>query len=225
MLRLTMLLAMTALVSLAAPSNCAPGTLTDYLGLDLEGCRLGNRVISNFSLDPLTQGASEINPNSVQVTPFAGGVTGSLLFTYNASAASAAVLESIFQLTVMPDTFAPDKVDLQLIGATASGDGVVTGVVDLCADGIIGGLCQGNSQPIIALLSSADDLTLASAIIGPTTRYDLLHDVVADAGLLGTASLSSAHLTFTTVPEPGTWVTLAAGLAGLFVLRRRRLNR
>jgi hypothetical protein len=44
---------------------------------------------------------------------------------------------------------------------------------------------------------------------------------VIDAGLTGGASLTSSELTFTPIPEPATWVTLAAGLAVLFTVRRR----
>src|SRR5262245_48013221 len=82
-LRLTILLVLTSLVLLGAPSNCAPGSLSDYLALDSEGCRLGTRVLSGFTLESLLPFASEINQGSVQITPSAAGLTGSLLFTYN----------------------------------------------------------------------------------------------------------------------------------------------
>jgi len=215
-LRLTILLILTAALSLAAPSNCVPGTLTDYLSLNTEGCRLGTRVISDFNLVPLTQGSSEIDPNSVIITPSTLGMAGSLLFTYNANGT---ILESIFQLNVTPDLFVREKVDLRLTGAGATGDGVVTGVDALCGGDLLVGLCTGDSQPLIALVTSNTQLPLASAVIGPRASYSLLHDVVVDAGLSGTASLTSAELTFTAVPEPATLLTLAAGLLSMFVLR------
>jgi hypothetical protein len=60
-LRLTLLFAITTpWVLLGAPMNCVPGTLNDYLNLDpLAGCRLGDRVLSEFSLTPLTFGSGQ----------------------------------------------------------------------------------------------------------------------------------------------------------------------
>jgi hypothetical protein len=89
----------------------------------------------------------------------------------------------------------------------------------LCTGALLAGLCTGDSQPVIALVSSDTELSFASGTTGPGASYSLLHDVVLDAGSSGTASLTSAQLTFTAVPEPATLLTLAAGLLSMFVLR------
>jgi hypothetical protein len=178
-------------------------------------------VLSGFSPESLLPFASEINPATVQITPSAAGLTGSLLFTYNGTAAGG-VLESIFSMTIAPDLGAVEKVDLQLIGASATGDGVVTGVADVCDAGFLGGVCTGTSQPIIALVDSLNNVSPGSAIIGPLASYALLQDIVIDGGLSGTATLTAAQLTFTAVPEPATLATLATGLLVTLVLRRRR---
>src|SRR4029453_11395802 len=92
---------------------------------------------------PTGQGASEIDPNSVLITPSAAGDTGSLLFSYNASSAAGLILESIFQMTVVPHFGRGEKVDLQLIGARATGDGVIVGIVDLCSGTLFPRLLHG----------------------------------------------------------------------------------
>jgi hypothetical protein len=225
-LRLTILLIVAALVSSGAPSDCTPGSLNDYLALDpIDGCRLGTRVVSGFFLEPLVTGANPIDPASVQITPSSAGLTGSLLFTYNTSALDGELLESILQFTVAPDGAAVEKVDLQLIGASATGDGVVTGIADMCSDFIGGGVCFGVPQgTLIALVSELDSIPLASGIVGPLASYNVLHDIVIDGGLTGTASLTSDRLIFTAIPEPATLATLATGLLVTFVLKRRRRN-
>ncbi len=223
MLRPTILLLLTALVSFGAPSNCASGSLSDYLALSSDGCQLGTRVLSDFSLEDLLSFATPIDPTDVQVTPSAAGPIGSLLFTFNTSAATAELFQSALQFTVAPNS--PEKVDLQLIGATATADGATTGVADLCSDVFLGGVCFGLPQPVlITLVTESANIPLASGSIGPLASYHVRQDIVVDGGPSGTAALQSSQLTFTAIPEPSTLATLGAGLALTFVLRRRRRN-
>jgi hypothetical protein len=149
------------------------------------------------------------------------GDTASLLFLFNASAGRAMTLESRVRMTVTPDTMAPQRIMLRLNEASATGDGVVLGSADLCAASIRAGVCQGESASIVALRSAAVEAPAASAGLGAALRYDLLHDIVIDAGTTGSASLASSQLTFTPIPEPATWVNLVAGLAALLAVRRR----
>jgi len=222
-LRLTFLVVLATRVVLGAP--CMPGTLNDYLNLDPDvGCQLGNRKLSEFELEPLTAGSTPIDPQTVQITPSLLGMSASLLFTYNASATNALILESIFQMTVTPDRGAGDRVDVRLLDATATADAVVVDIVDLCTDFIFNGQCVASGQSLIASLSSLDDFSSANGVIGPAPAYHLMQDIVIDAGPNGTASLTSAQLTFTAVPEPSTMITLAAGLLTFVTCRRRSVN-
>jgi len=223
--RLTLWFAITTpCILLGAPMNCVPGTLNDYLNLDpVVGCRLGDRVLSEFALTPLTFGSAEIDPGSVLVTPSTLGMSGSLLFTYNAAASNAGVLESVFQMNVTPaDGGSEDIVDLRLIDAAAAGDAVVLGIVDLCEGFQFPGFCSGASQTLIATVTSFDDFSFATGRISRGASYGLTQDIVLDAGPNGSASLKEAQLTFTAVPEPTTVVTLVTGLVTLSVLRRRK---
>jgi hypothetical protein len=158
------------------------------------------------------------------VIPSTLGMSGSLLFAYNAAAAGGSVLESIFQMTVTPEGGGEDVVDLRLIDATATADAVVLGIVDLCEGSQFAGFCNGPSQTLIASVSAFDDLSSASGRISRGAGYGLAQDIVIDAGPNGSASLRAAQLTFTTIPEPTTIVTLVAGLITLGVLRRRKLT-
>jgi hypothetical protein len=220
--RFTFALILSSAVCLAAP-NCTSGTLADYLGLPAEGCRLGPRVLSAFEALPVLSGATEIDPAAVQVMPTVAGATGSLLLTFsNGAAQNGAILESFFALTVEPDAATGENVTLALMNASASMDGVVTGIVELCDDAIFLGLCTGNSQALISLVSSFDSLPVSSGSLGQVPAFFLSHDITVDAGLNGAASIGAAQLTFTTVPEPGTAAGCLAALALAAALRCRK---
>jgi hypothetical protein len=233
-LRLTVLLVLTALVCFADPADCVPGTLIDYINFGSDGCRLGGRVLSDFFLDPLTAGSTEIEPDVVEVTPGVNGTSASLRFTYSSATAAATVLESFFQMTVKPNPGNLELVELRLLGATATGDAVVLGIVDLCNGFAFGTCFDSTPVSLIADVTSLDDSPTAAALFQPTFRldplldpgapiqYDLLLDVVLDPGLFGTASLDSVQLTFTAVPEPSTIAILGTQLCCIFVLCRRR---
>lgn len=221
--RITLLLTVSAILAIAAPSDCASGTLADYFVLPAEGCRLGTRVVLEFEPLSVLPGATDIDPTTIQVTPSSLGDMGSLLFTFNdASARNASILESFIQLTVTSDTMRGEFVTLTLMGAAAAGDGVVTGIAELCGAGFAGGVCQGSSQPLISLVSGVDNLPASSGTPGPLASFQLTHDITVDAGSAGTASLTSAQLNFTTVPEPSTAMAVISSLAAVLLARRRR---
>jgi hypothetical protein len=206
-----------------APLDCVHGTLADYAALEEEGCRLGTRVLSGFALGPT--GGSPIPSSAITVSPSVAGLTGSLLFAFdNASASAGQVLQTLVFMSVDPDNDLGEIVSLQLTGATATGNGVVTGVAELCNGFFAGvGTCSGPSTAVVTLVSATDNLPFDSQSIGPASIYSLSHDIVVDGSPDGSASLAAAQLTFTSIPEPGTAGALAIGLTCL-VLLRRRLN-
>ena len=117
------------------------------------------------------------------------------------------------------------NIDLLLITPSAAGDGVVTGLIDLCSEPFAFGTCFGTPlPPAIALVSAVGSFPLASTQTPGLSSYGLLQDIGIDAGVSGSASLQAAQLTFTSVPEPGTAVAFAAGTAALIAFRRTLLK-
>jgi hypothetical protein len=182
-------------------------------------------VLSDFIQVPLTSGSTPIDPASVSITPSVLGTTASLQFAFNAAAAGGLALESFINMRVKPDTFAPDLVDLRLVGATATGDGVVLGIAELC-DGFILDVCFGIPQSVVASHTNLGTIPAIPATLGTLSdAYELRQDVVIDAGPSGTASLAAVELTFTTIPEPATVLTLTWGIFVLVAFRRRQVTK
>jgi hypothetical protein len=222
--RITLLLALASLPSLAATTNCMPGTLQSYIELGSDGCQLGTRIISEIALSTILSGGSPIDPTAVTVTPAVMGITASLLFTFDIPPQSTTLLESVFEATVNPASTG-DQLGIRLLNAMATGDAAITGTVDLCDGSLVLGTCFGRPlPPAIALVSSDINEPFGSTATGPVLSYGLNHDIVIDPGTNGTASLGAAQLTFTAVPEPGTFLALMTGLTAMFVVRRRLLN-
>jgi hypothetical protein len=151
------------------------------------------------------------------------GRAGSLLFGFGSiSAQNGDFFQSVIEGVVTPDISAPENIDLLLITASAAGDGVVTGLIDLCSEPFAVGTCFGTPlPPAIALVSAFGSVPLARTQTPGLSSYGLLQDISIDAGVTGSASLQAAQLTFTSVPEPGTAFAFAAGLSTLIVFRRR----
>jgi hypothetical protein len=148
------------------------------------------------------------------------GLTGSLLFTLNQSVTNSLVREAFFLMTVTPDVFVPELVTMRLSGATATGDGLVLGLGELCPAGFFGSLCMGPSSSMITSANSFSSTPSAFAV-SELSSFQLTQNYIVDAGPAGSASLTSVQLTFTSVPEPGTAISLAIGLAAVCILRRR----
>jgi hypothetical protein len=219
--RVTLVLLAFASAALAAPSDCAPGTLDDYLALGSDGCRLGSRVVSDIALSAPLSGATAIDPATVSVTPSVFGRSGSLSFGFAQSASGGQIFQSTIEGTITPETGTPEIIDLLLINASAGNDGVVTGLIDLCSEPFAFGTCFGTPlPPAAALVSASGSFPLARTQTPALPSFGFLQDIVIDAGVSGTASLEASRLTFTSVPEPGTAVGLATGLGMLLAVRR-----
>jgi hypothetical protein len=224
-LRVSLFLVLSALPGAAAPA-CLPGSLSDYLALTTEGCMLGTRTVSDFELGELTAGSELIPASSILVTPSVMGLRESLLFTSGATAPAGSILESVSLFRVQTPTSVPQRATLTLAGAQATPDAVVLAIADLCFSGeFTGGTCTGMTQSLLAVVTDSTNVAALSLLFGPVAQFQARLDAVLDAGLGGTATLTSAELRFETVPEPSTVSSITAGILAVLVYRRVRQNR
>jgi PEP-CTERM motif len=214
----------------ASAGPCLPDSLQGYLNL-ASPCTLGGADFGDFDLLAGQNGATPINPALIQVTPLGGPLIG-FQFTVNQDAGGGDLFESIFSYTASLATFSTAQ--LLMAGATATGDGVVTVVEDVCVGSLFGpgisGCPAGAQRTNIVFAIEGDSDNSESAVFPPNTFLNVVNDLAVDGGLAGTASVASFTNLFaaapaqTVVPEPATGLLLAAGL-GVVWRRARRSNR
>ncbi|MCZ2078429.1 MAG: hypothetical protein HUU41_16495 [Bryobacteraceae bacterium] len=205
-----------------APVVCSPGSLDSYIGLGTDGCTIGDATLSRFASLPPPDGASEIAPGAIFVTPLLDGARFALRFGLGATAAAGDILQSLISFQVNASGLA--GVEVSLAGAAAAGDAAVTATSNLCLEGAFSGFdCIGTPENApIAFTIAADSLLSARQTFSRSMNVGLLQDIVVDAGTAGSAALESSTLRFSAVPEPGTQITLFSGLLFAAFLRLRR---
>jgi hypothetical protein len=178
-----------------------------------------------------TPGATQIPAGSIQVIPFGSLVSPGLEFQVNAFAGAGELLQARIGYTVGLAGTAPVIAHLGMTGSFAVPDGVTTVVEELCPDGeFLGpGFCPDpNSlgllptQAMIVFDIGIDAFLADSLLLPDLTMLGVLNDIVVDGGLAGSAGIGSATNQFTVVPEPGTFWTLSAVVACMWLRYRRR---
>jgi hypothetical protein len=221
--------ALVAVAPLAVAAPCVPGTLQDYFDL-VGGCEIGVTSFSEFTDIPGPSGGTPIDPTLILVTPGSSVVNPHLTFTFDRTATGTDFFDNVFRFLVSGTTASTrfNGARATLNGASATGNGVVTLVEDLCEDGTFDPLtptgCTGAPETLIALATEFVSIPSASTTLGsPISFFDVFADIGIDGGLAGTASLVSATLAFALVPEPPMFALLLVALAALAVTARRRL--
>jgi hypothetical protein len=209
----------------ALAGSCLPGTLEDYILLGATGCNIGQVQYFNFELGELQAIATEINPAVVQITPGVPFPLG-FLVTLNANANANDVLESVFRFnaTSSPISLA----SIALGNPLVTGDGAITEILDLCADGNFLGIepigCSGFATNAVTF-AIADDQQLSAQTNFPfSSFFDVFVDITIDGGLDGTASLDTAAVGLET-PEPSSLFVLAVSLSTLGMVHSKRRRR
>ena len=211
--------------STASAALCGNGSLQNYLSLGSGGCQLGVVTFSNFQVVSGQNGATAIGATEVQVTPSGSPLNPLFMISFtNPTATSGQLLESIFRFSV---SGAPLTGASLALAGSATGDGVVTNVLNVCPGG------NFNSNAIDGCPNSRTAITFISAIdqqfndsTGPVAAsfFDVFFDLTLDGGPNGSATLSSATVGVTATPEPAAGLLFAAGLAAIAGLRARRLR-
>ncbi len=204
-------------------ATCGIGNLQTLIGLGAGGCQVGAVTFSNFQIVPGQTDATVISPTQVQFTP--GGSAFNPLFMIaftNPTATSGQFLESIFRFSISGASLTGASIAL---AGSATGDGLVTGVLNVCPGGrftsnAIDG-CPA-SVAAIAFISAADQQLTESTGRLIASFFDVFVDLTLDARPNGTATLRSATVGVTAIPEPSAALMLAAGLAALAGLKVRR---
>ncbi len=209
----------------AAP--CLPGTLQDYVNLGAAGCQNGVVTFSGFSSAPGQNGATVIPLLQVMVNPAGMQFMPTLQFTLNQTANAGQLFESFFRFKAS---------SAQLIGAgitlnspAVTGDGAVTGTLDVCPGAMFSGNAPtgcANAVSLISLATVGFSMLNDSASFPATSFFDVFTDLAADGGRTGSARFNSATVKFTATPEPSAQQLMLAGLAilALFSTQRNLLN-
>lgn len=211
----------------AAAAPCAVGTLASYIALGATGCTVGAASFEAFSVVDVPFGSTEVSPADVLVTPLASPTPG-LTFQFDLDAAAG----DLFEILVAYEVSAPvglRGVNLAIEGSSATGDGVVTAVEDLCLGGSFGSGsvigCDGIPETLIVFDIDVERDVVEELFFAPVSSIGVVKDIAVDGGLEGTAALASASNAFHLVPEPSSVSLLSAGALGLASWRRLRRER
>jgi hypothetical protein len=225
----SVLLAAAFVFMLAGRSQAAPlcgaDSLTNYLSLG--SCSIGGATFSNFSLvTPLPTGAAAVPTNSVIVLPFSTTTSVGFQFLFDVTSSSFQLKELLFGYLASAAGFT--DASLWMPGATASGDGSVTAVQDLCIGGAFtsGSLsgCSATQDANIAFAIDGDQSLSETLSFASVPLLGIVNDIAVDGGLNGNARLAggitNAFTLASPVPEPATVSLVAAGI--VWLMRRRR---
>jgi len=202
---------------------CFPGNLQTYSNLGAMGCQVETVQFTNFTLLPGQTIATPIDPAQVQVTPDGNTLGPMLSFTLNRSANAGEDFESFFRFSA---SGLLNGGSIGLASPRAAGDGAVTALLDVCPNGSFSGSaplgCPTSPASLVVFAIEQSSLLSDSARFAASRSADVFVDLTLDGGRTGSATLNSATVGFSTVPEPSAGLLLALGLSAFGALQARR---
>jgi hypothetical protein len=217
---LPLLAALVPFPTSAAP--CASDTLASYVALGASGCEIGGANFHDFGTLDVPFGSAPVDPGAVLVTPLTGNpALPGLRFELELEASAGEILEILIGYQVSAPKLSLARLGLE--GSSVAGDGAVTGIEDLCLDGIFdpGGPTGCTGDPLLLLVFDVDvDEDLVDQLaFAPVSSLAVVKDLAVDGGLEGAAELVSASNHFR-LPEPGRALLCAAAALALGLRRR-----
>src|SRR4029079_3251123 len=179
---------------------------------------------------PSFSGGTAISPAAVQVTPSINALGPRLDFSLSSNASANQLLGIAIGFSISGSTL--NGTALSMLGAAATGTGVVTAVEDICRGGVFA------SNPSNCATSGQVTLITAQDAIGPTgpdaqkfvigSFFDVFVDIAVDGGPGRTARLGTAGGPPGTVtaqfatPEAASISLIGIGLLSLWAFARCR---
>ncbi len=196
----------------ALTTPAVPGTLASYLALGPDGVTIGSTTFSNFTLDALQTGATQI-PTSILVNPINIFGAPALEFIVQQTALAGEIFELKLSYKVQDISIVGAEVAFDM--AAATGDAAVTATLDLMGPA---------PQPatLIAVATSGFSTFSEETSFPSVSQIFAQTDLVIDGGFAGQGSARSVTNSFQAVPEPS---TALYGLVTLAMCATRRLRR
>ena len=215
-----LILAGALIVTLPSLGNAAPlcvaGTLDQYIALGAGGCSVGPATFFDFTASVLLPLADPIAPSSVTVTPTAGV---GLDFGVNQTADPLDLFDILIGFSISGTPIS--QATLSMAGSSASNDGNVTAVEDVCVgDEFLGSdpgaPCLGSVQTLIVVQDAFGLVSPDKKVFSVDSFFDVFVDITVDGGLFGTSALEGTVSAVFQVPEPQTVLLVIVGLVALY---------
>lgn len=207
---------------LANPGNNPANGYTITQITSNNGLRVGDKLFDNFAVIPQTA-TGVPDPSNIFIKGFVSGIDIGLefngLWIYSGSGAN--VTQNISWDVTADNPFQIIGAEFDLTGFSVTGSGFVNIVEDI--DRVLPQPTLDIANLLVGSTSTFDSADW-STNPGGATKIHVVKDIIVgrtSSELAGTAQLTQFRQTFVQVPEPGTLVLAAAGLA-LMAGRRRK---